>query len=285
MKKIAVLLIFGVFLFVSGCAATYAVKSSRASKIEKGEKLYSKEIQIKKSPEKLSLGETLTYQVKWLGVPVGEIIASVAPKLEQVNGRSAYKVSVIAKTNNFCSAIYKVEDKFISYIDTETMTTLRHEVYRRDGRYKKDAITDFDQTAHTAHFKNLINKEEKTFTIPEKTQDTLSACYYFRILELKLGDRVEYSVVNNEKNYTLFGIIEDKKFISIKGLGEFESFFIQPYARVLGGEQVKKGKVSGYFSADEKRLPLLAIVEAPVFTKVTVTLAKVECVGAASGRE
>lgn len=259
---------------IGGCASSYVAKTADVFKTEAGEKIYSGQIEIKAPPAKLTLGEKLTYQVRWLGVPVGTIVASVAPELRQVNGRSAYEVKVVVQTNDFCSSIYKIEDEFVSYIDAETMTTLQHKVHRREGRYKKDAVTDFDQVNHTAYFENLLDKSKKSFKIREGAQDTLSACYYFRTL--KLGDRIKYYVVNNEQNYELFGAIEDKKFISIKELGNFESFFIQPYAKELKGDLVRKGKVSGYFSCDEKRLPLLAIVEAPLFTKVTATLSKIE---------
>ncbi|MFH0732144.1 MAG: DUF3108 domain-containing protein [Candidatus Omnitrophota bacterium] len=263
-------------IFISGCATSYVAKTSEVFKTDTGEKFYSKEIEIKPPPIKLPLGEKLTYQVKWLGINAGTIVANIAPQLEQINDRSACKVRVTVRTSDFCSAIYRIEDEYTSYIDAETMATLRHEVHRREGRYKKDAITDFDQQQHMAYFENLLDKSKKSFKIPENAQDTLSACYYFRTLKLKLGERIKYFVVNNEQNYELFGVIEDKKFIRIKELGNFESFFIQPYAKELNGEKVKKGKVSGYFSADEKRLPLLAVVEAPLFTKVTATLSKVE---------
>jgi len=271
-----ILLICIIFLFISGCATGYVAKTTNVFKTEAGEKLYSEQIEIKVPPAILPLGEKLTYQVRWLGLPVGTIVASIAPELEQINNRSVYKVKVVAHTNDFCSAIYRIEDEFTSYIDAETMTTLRHVVHRKEGRYKKDAVTNFNQKERIAHFENFLDKSKKSFKIPENTQDTLSACYYFRTLKLKLGDRIKYFVVNNEQNYELFGVIEKKRFITIKELGNFETFFIQPYAKVLGGKRVKKGKASGYFSADEKRLPLLAIVEAPLFTKVTATLSKVE---------
>ena len=273
--KIGIIAAYVIFL-LSGCATDYSLRTTSVLKPETGQRAHSKEIQIETPPKKLTPGEKLTYQVRWLGIQVGTIVASIAPELEQVDGRSAYKVKVTVQTNDFCSAIYKIEDEFVSYIDAETMTTLRHKVHRREGRYKKDAITDFDQQKHIANFENFLDKSKKTFKIAESTQDTLSACYYFRTLRLKLGDRIKYFVVNNEQNYELFGVIEDKKFINIKGLGNFESFFIQPYAKVLGGEKVRKGRVSGYFSSDEKRLPLLAIVEAPLFTKVTATLKNIE---------
>jgi hypothetical protein len=218
--------------------------------------------------------EKLSYTVRWLGVPVGEITASING-IKDINGRPAYELKVTAKTNDFCSAIYKIDDKFISYMDTENHCTLRHEVYRREGRYKKDAITDFDQINHRAHFRNMLDKSEKDFEIPPKVQDTLSACYYFRLLPINIGERIEYAVCNNEANYLLYGVAESKGFIRMPKFGKVGSFYIQPYAK-LKGEEVKKGRVSGYFSCDPKRIPLMAVVKAPMFTEVTATLYKVQ---------
>ena len=234
-----------------------------------------KEIIIDSPQTRLPENEYLKYTVRWLGIPVGYITASIKG-VRILNNRQAYVLEVVVKTNAFCSAIYKIDDRYLSYMDVEDFYTLRHEVYRREGRYKKDAITDFDQVNHRAHFKNLLDGSEKDFDIPPGVQDTLSACYYFRLLDIEQGDRVKYFVVNNEKNYELFGVVEKKKFIKIKDIGNYESFFIQPYAKELGGEEVRKGKVSGYFNADQDRIPLLAIVEAPLFTKVTVSLSKIE---------
>jgi hypothetical protein len=214
--------------------------------------------------------ERLVYSVKWLGMPVGHIIASING-IKEINGRKAYEIEVIAKTNAFCSAIYKIDDRFVSYMDIEGFYTLRHEVYRREGRYKKDAVTDFDHINKKAHFRNLLDKSEKTIDIPYGVQDTLSACYYFRLLSVGLDEKIEYTVYNNEDIYQLFGIIESKDFIRLPRTGRKAAFHIQPYAR-LQSEQVRKGRVSGYFSVDGKRLPLLAIVQAPVFTEITVSL-------------
>lgn len=218
--------------------------------------------------------ERLTYKVKWLGIPAGKIWASIKG-IEKIQGRDAYVLEVVVKTNRFCSAIYKIDDRYVSYLDVEHLYTLRHEVYRREGRFRKDAITDFDQENHIAHFRNLLDKSEKKFNIPQGVQDTLSACYFLRLLPLEVGKRVEYSVCNNEKNYQLFGLIQNKTKISVPAMKKKEVFYIQPYAK-LKGEDVRKGRVSGYFSCDKKRLPLLAIVKAPVFTSVNVYLTDVD---------
>jgi hypothetical protein len=217
--------------------------------------------------------EKLIYKVRWLGVSVGDITASIKG-IKKIGNRDAYEVEVIAKTNDFCSSIYKIDDRFISYIDTQNLYTLRHEVYRREGRYKKDAITEFDQINHKAYFKNLLDKTEKVFDIPVGVQDTLSACYYFRLLPIKLREKIEYYVCNNEENYKLFGLVKAIESIRVPKLGKQDVFFIQPYAKLKGAD-VKKGRVSGYFSCDEKRIPILAVVRAPMFTEVTVSLYKI----------
>ena len=50
---------------------------------------------------------------------------------------------------------------------------------------------------------------------------------------------------------------------------------MQPYVE-LKGEDIRKGRASGYFSFDDKRIPLLNVVKAPVFTKVTVYLVDID---------
>lgn len=261
--------------FMSSCATAYgAEKANPLDKEDKATGRLTRDIVIEAPASRLPEYEGLIYQVRWLGLPVGTIVASIKG-IKKIQGRDAYQLEVIAKTNDFCSSIYKIDDRFVSYTDVENSYTLRHEVYRREGNYKKDAVTDFDQINHRAHFRNFLDNSEKDFDIPKGVQDTLSACYYFRTLPIKVGDRIEYAVCNNEANYQLFGLIENKEFIRIPKLGRMESFFIQPYAK-LKGEKVKKGRVSGYFSCDEKRLPLLAVVQAPMFTEVTASLSNIE---------
>ncbi len=232
------------------------------------------EIIIEPPQPRLPENESLKYTVRWLGIPVGYITASIKG-IKILNNRKAYLLEVIAKTNAFCSVIYKVDDRFLSYMDVEGLYTLRHEVYRREGRYKKDAVTDFNQITHKAHFKNLLDGSKKDFDIPPNMQDTLSACYYFRLLPIEIGKRIEYAVCSNESIYQLFGAIESKDFIKIPELGRRATFYMQPYAK-LKDKKVKKGRVSGYFSVDSKRLPLLAVVQAPIFTEVTASLSKIE---------
>lgn len=220
--------------------------------------------------------EKLTYDVRWLGLRVGTLTTSIIGT-KSFKGRNVYILEATIKTNAFLSKIYKIEDRFLSYVDVEKLYTLRHEVYRRDGSYKKDAITDFDQSGHKAYFKNFLDKSEKNFDIPAGVQDILSACYYFMLLPLKVGNKVEYYVCNNEKNYQFFGLVQSKALIRLPVFGRkaVEAFLIEPYAK-LKGKKVDKGNVRAYFSCEKRRIPLVATVKGPIFTEVSISLSKIE---------
>jgi len=92
--------------------------------------------------------------------------------------------------------------------------------------------------------------------------DVLSAYYSLMLIPLKIGDKIEFYVSNNEKNYQSFCLIQSKALIRLPGFGkkEFAAFLIQPYAH-FKGEKVDKGNVDAYFSCEKRRLLLLAKVK------------------------
>jgi hypothetical protein len=268
------ILLLSIVFLLSGCAITRRTASKKFLD-EKGNVIKQAEDIVILTPEqRLPEYEKLTFRIRWLGLHVGDVTLEIKG-MQEVNGRSAYVLEAAFKSNAFLSAIYKINDRFVSYMDVEKLCSLRHEVYRSEGNYKKDAATDFDHENKKAHFKNYLDKSEKTFDIPSGVQDTLSACYYFMLLPLKEGDRIEYTVCNNEENYQLIGVVESKAFIKTVPFGEKQAFHVQPYAR-LKGEKVEKGNLRAYFGCDKRRLPLLGVLKGPVFTEVTIALIKAE---------
>jgi len=233
---------------------------------------FAEEIVIAPPLKRLPEREKCVFNVTWLGVRVGTIIATVNG-VKKIGGRDAYELEAVVKTNDFSSRIYPINDRYVSYMDTESLCTLRHEVYRREGRYKKDAVTDFDQVNHKAYFSSLVDGSKKVIDIPPGVQDSLSAAHYFRMIPLEIGRPIEYSVYNNEQVYDLFGVADRKKNIKIPNMGMRGAFHIQPCAR-LKGDIVKKGRAGGWFSCDEKRVPLLVSVRAPLFTEIIGYLAE-----------
>ena len=270
--KIKILYLLITIFLIAGCAAHSNLKQQF---INFNDIPNAYELVLASADTSLPDYEKLTYEIKWLGMPVGTLTASIKGT-EKINGRDTYILEALFKTNSFCSSIYSVEDRYVSYMDKEKLYTLRHEVYRREGRYKKDAITDFDQVSGKAHFRNLLDKTEKVFDIPEKVQDFLSAYYFCRLIPLKkVGDKVRCNISNNERNYQVIIFVKSESHIKMGSKGKKKALLVQPYA-LLGGEKIKEGSAQGYYSCEGNRLFLGAIITAPVFTKVTAFLSNIE---------
>jgi hypothetical protein len=276
MNKRIVPVILAGLLSVSGCSAVFT-RSPQFNEQVTPVNARSGEMPVIPGPQlRLPVYERLTYELKWMGLSVGTLVTTIKG-VENINGRDAYVLEAVASTKPFFSHIYKIEDRFVSYMDVEKLYTLRHEVHRSEGRHRKEAVTDFDQVNHKAHYHNITDKSEKDFEIPPDTQDTLTASYYFMLLPMKMGDRLEYAVCNNEKNYRLLAFIGARGRVRLpNSMGEKDGFLVEPFASETEGKMVDKGRVSAYYSWDERRLPLYAVIKAPVLTSVTVALTGVD---------
>jgi len=64
--------------------------------------------------------EVLTFNLKWVGIPVGAVTLAVNGR-RNINGSDAYILEARCKSNRFLSAIYNIDDRFVSYMDVEKL--------------------------------------------------------------------------------------------------------------------------------------------------------------------
>jgi hypothetical protein len=266
---ISIISITSLILYALGASAFSATTDIRLEPVSQEKVLTAETGAVFPTLSSFPAHEKLVFRVKWLGITAGELVAEIQG-LGKWRGRKAYRIEVKARTVGFCSKLYKISDHYVSYLDAEKFYTLRHEVHRREGHYKKDAVTDFDQKAHKAYFKSLTDGSVKTYPIPERTQDTITASYYSRFLPLEPGRRFDLRVANSEQNYDLYLQVKSRLKRTIRGLSR-DVYHFQPYAR-LKGKRVREGKVSGYITADKLREPVQVVIKAPIFTSLTATL-------------
>ena len=245
-------------LFLAGCAATNFVpyggilpRIQAAAETPVAETL----------PEH----ERLVYRVTWLGITAGELVAEIKGKVDW-KGRSAYLIEVTGHTSDFISTFYRVDDLYRSYLDVEKLYSLRHEERRHEGKYQKDAVTDFDHEAGKAYFSNAADGTKKTFDIPAGVQDSLTVAYIARLLPLAPGKVFSFKVCNSEKVYDLY--------VSVPGQAKVNGravLRLVPFARI-NGAAFREGRASGYVTDDDTKIPLEVVIKAPVFTSVTAKL-------------
>jgi len=69
----SIIYLTGFAVFISGCASTARIKTSRTDIEKKEEIVHAEDIKILPPRKTLNTGEKLVYGITWLGVPVGTI--------------------------------------------------------------------------------------------------------------------------------------------------------------------------------------------------------------------
>ncbi|MFH1753290.1 MAG: DUF3108 domain-containing protein [Candidatus Omnitrophota bacterium] len=218
----------------------------------------------------LVIGESLEFIVRWNGISVGTVSTTVE-ELTEIQGREAYKVVIRATTNEWASLIYKVDDRYITYIDYETSGSLRHEVDRSEGRYRKKAVIDYIYGRFLAEYHYLKSGNKKSVDVEGVVHDPVSALYYFLRCELTPGKKIALNIDLNEKKYHLFVGIENGHAIRLPRLGRFDTVMARPYLE-RKGKPYNRGNGLGYISNGEDRLPVFAVASVFPWGRFSATL-------------
>jgi hypothetical protein len=233
----------------------------------------AKDIKIAPARKTLRVGEKFVYSVYWMGINVGEGILEIKG-LVNIDGREAYHITAIAKSNDFLSNFYKVEDVINSYIDKDTLCSLRFEKYQKEGKYQSEEVVVFDQDNHKGYYESILNKTKKEFTIPANVHDLVSAFYYFRTLDVKPNSKVILDVNADERNWKVNMFVKEAQELEILRHGVHKVVCVEPKAPFKGVIS-KRGKVWIYFSVDEERVPVFIKIRIP-FGFVVGVLEKTE---------
>lgn len=227
-----------------------------------------------KPPAGIYLGEKMVFEVSYLGLTVGQA-ESVVKEIVQVDGRDAYHIEINIRSRSVLDWVYKVRDTHHSYIDVEHLHSLRYEKKIHEGRYWTDEMMEYDQAEHTGRFYSRKDQTRKEMIIPKNVQDQISCGYYFRTLDVKPDAKFSIPVNADEKNWELKVLTHGIKPMTIKGVGEFQAIEAEPIV-MFEGFFVRRGKVRGWMSMDERRIPLMLKVKVPVLGDVSATLVEYE---------
>ncbi|HXV27627.1 MAG TPA: DUF3108 domain-containing protein [bacterium] len=224
--------------------------------------------------KQLFVGEKLVYKITYLKIPVGEAESEVK-EITEMGGRKAYHVITRVRSFPVLHFIYKVQDEHHAYIDIEHLYSLRYEKDLNEGPFHAREIITYDQENHTAHYN--FPKKETTFDmpIPENVQDQLSCGYFFRTLEVEPGTNIFIPVNADKKNWSLEVKLHGTRTMKIKGIGEFTALETEPLMP-FRGIFVRQGKIRGWMSLDERRIPLKMKVKIPILGNISAELRRYE---------
>ncbi|WP_241558524.1 DUF3108 domain-containing protein [Paracnuella aquatica] len=206
-----------------------------------------------------SSGEQISYTVFYnlAGVFVNAGAVSFTTTLQQLNGRPVYHVVGDGRTHNSYDWIYKVRDRYETFIDTATMQPLKFIRNVNEGGDKIFETIAFNKATNTA----VTNKG--SFKVPACVQDVLSAIYYARNIDYaryKKGDKIPFSMFLDGELHNLYVRYQGTEEIKTR-YGTFNSIKFSPL--LIKGTIFEGGeKMTVWVSNDANRVPVR--IESPI---------------------
>ncbi|MGA9120359.1 MAG: DUF3108 domain-containing protein, partial [Bacteroidota bacterium] len=84
-----------------------------------------------------AVGERLTFDVNYGFITAGTAVMAI-PSYQEMNGRRCYRVEFTVNSLPSFSWVYKVEDRYLTFIDVDAIAPLRFEQHIREGSYSRD---------------------------------------------------------------------------------------------------------------------------------------------------
>jgi hypothetical protein len=180
-----------------------------------------------------------------MGIAGGEMTLSALPA--ELEGRPAYKFEMSALSNAFVSRIFLVRDYLVSWVDPESLRSLRFEKHTVEGKRARDELIEFDYEQRIAW------REGKPISIDDPAFDSLSSVYYLRTLELSGSKPIEIQVVSKQP-HALRVEIQGHETVKTPA-GTFQTVRIEP--KSAGAGLIGKGKnLVLWLTDDSRKIPV-----------------------------
>lgn len=192
-----------------------------------------------------------------LGLYVNAGTANLTVAAEKLLNKPVYHITGTGVTNSRYDWIFKVRDRYESYIDTFTLQPYKFIRNVDEGGYKKYENITFNQTSNTAITTKGVYK------IPNCIQDVVGAVYYARNIDFdkyKPGDKIPFNLFLDNEVYSMYIRYEGKETVKTR-YGKFRAIKFKPL--LLKGSIFEGGeKMTIYVSDDANKIPLR--IESPL---------------------
>ena len=200
-----------------------------------------------------SANESLTFNVFYsvIGLYVNAGQANFSNRIERLDNKPVYHVIAQGNSNSSYDWIFKVRDRYESFIDTATLQPLKAIRIVDEGGHKKNENTIFNEQQNTA----VTNKG--IFKIPNCTQDIISSFYYARNINFdkyKVNDKIQFTMFLGTSIYKLYIKYIGKEVVKTR-YGKFRAIKLKPL--LIKGDVFKGGEdMDVWISDDANHIPL-----------------------------
>jgi hypothetical protein len=197
-----------------------------------------------------NVGERLVFDVNYGVITAGEAVMSI-PAFDSVAGRKCFRIQFTVNSLSSFSWIYKVQDRYLTFIDVEAIAPLRFEQHIREGSFSKDFVAEFD------HKQKIATTPKGQYPIPEYVHDILSAFYYVRTVDFsssKPGDMITLFNFYGDKSYELGVKFLGRQELEVEA-GTFRTIVVEPLVKE-GGLFKSEGRIVVWLTDDAAKMPI-----------------------------
>lgn len=217
-----------------------------------------------------STGEIITFKIFYniIGLYVDAGTASFTVNQTKLENKPVYHIVGLGSSNPSYDWIFRVRDRYETYIDTATLKPYRFIRHVEEGGFRKDEFVNFD------HKKNKAVSNKGNFDISDCMQDVLSSIYYARNIDFskyKIGDKIPFSMFLDDEVHNIYIRYLGKEVVKTR-YGKFRTIKFKPM--LIKGTIFQGGELMTVWVSDDKnQLPLR--IESPI----TVGSVKVDMMG------
>jgi hypothetical protein len=192
-----------------------------------------------------AVGEELTYRASFGVIRAGTARMRV-DGIELVRGRPAYHVMFSIDGG---VPFFRVHDRYESWIDVQTLSSLRHRQQISEGRYKRNTTYEIYPDRGT------YEEGDSVYTSVSHPLDDGSFIYAIRVAGIRVGEtRRDDRYFRPDRNpVVLTGLRQESVQV---GAGNFAATVVQPSIKA-NGIFSDRGEAQVWFSDDARRYPVM----------------------------
>jgi len=193
----------------------------------------------------LIAGESLEFKIRFGSMPAG--YARLDVESREGPAGEVYRITSVARSNDLVSLFFEVDDRVIVDVDAATYQTRRFEKDLHEGPFEKHMVFTCDP-------EGVVRSGERCLSPMPGTRDVLSALYYVRGLDLKVGQELDIDTFDNGKIYRACVKVIGEERVTTPA-GTFDCLVIEP--EIEEGIFGKAGRLVVWVTDDALKIPVL----------------------------
>jgi hypothetical protein len=195
-----------------------------------------------------NVGEKLEYDVKFGFVKVGNAHMEVVG-LDNLRGRAAWHTAFYVRGGNF---MYRVNDVYESWMDAETLSSLRFVQELEEGG--KDIDRRFEIYPERSIFIQTSKKPQKEEASVSEPLDDGSFLYFLRTIPLEVGKTYDFNrYFRPDRNPVRIRVLRKER-VKVPA-GTFDAIVVQPVIKTKGIFS-ENGHAEVWLSDDDRHIML-----------------------------